>query len=279
MRLPFDGSLKVTQIFNDSRYRSSYTKFNLLGHNGIDYGCVVGTRILAPHGGKVLEAYDDTNGYGLYVKIENDREGSVLAHFSKFEVKIGDIIKEGQLVGLSGSTGNSTGPHLHWGYYWKPRNRDNGFGGFVDQDLVMDVLRHGGQEEIEKLTNELVEMRESRNKWKRDFRDLQDTHTKEIKEKQQHIESLQKTLSETNQNLTAMTKNFHEMSTRVRDLEADLEELKKIGDGDLNHMGELIDENDALRVLVAELEEKQKKKMQGYSNKELILELFSRIWR
>lgn len=133
MRKPFDGDFKLTQAFNDACCRASYAKFNLKGHNGLDYGLPNGTKVVAPHEGKVIEATLDPKGYGLYLKIENAVEGSLLAHLREFKVGVGDTVSEGQLVGLSNNSGNSTGPHLHWGYYRFPRDRSNGFNGYIDQ--------------------------------------------------------------------------------------------------------------------------------------------------
>lgn len=112
---------------------SAYARFGLKGHNGIDFRAAVGTPVYAPHDGKIKEKANDTNGYGLYLKVESDVEGSVLGHFSKFAVNLGQEVKEGDLLGYSGNTGNSTGPHLHWGYYKHPRNRGDGYGGFINQ--------------------------------------------------------------------------------------------------------------------------------------------------
>jgi len=133
MRKPFDGNFPQTQAFNDECCRASYVKFGMKGHNGLDFGCPPGTKILAPHDGKVIEATFDPQGYGIYLKIENSVEGSVLAHLREYRVGVGDGVKEGDLVGYSDNSGNSTGPHLHWGYYRFPRDRKNGFAGFIDQ--------------------------------------------------------------------------------------------------------------------------------------------------
>ena len=133
MRLPFDGTLPQTQDWNDPRYRSLYAQFGLMGHNGEDYACPEGTRIVAPHGGKVIEALFDPTGYGHYVKLEDSVQGSVLAHLSTISVRVGDQLIEGNEIGFSGNTGFSTAPHLHWGYYRLPRNRLNGFLGYIDQ--------------------------------------------------------------------------------------------------------------------------------------------------
>ena len=72
---PFNGDFKVTQIFGVNP--QNYVQFGLQGHNGIDYALPTGTKVLAPHGGKIIEATLDPAGYGLYIKIENDIEGKV----------------------------------------------------------------------------------------------------------------------------------------------------------------------------------------------------------
>ena len=133
MRKPFDGDYKQTQGFNDECCRAAYAKFGMKGHNGLDIATPSGTKILAPHDGKVIETTLDPAGYGIYVKIENSIEGSVLAHLREARVGVGDGVKEGDFVGYSDNSGNSTGAHLHWGYYRFPRDRQNGFAGFIDQ--------------------------------------------------------------------------------------------------------------------------------------------------
>ena len=131
MILPFRGNYPLTQGFGLNP--TDYAKFGIKGHNGLDYGLPTGTQVIAPHGGKVIEVTNDPAGYGNYIKIENDKEGSVMAHLKVFQVQVGQEVNEGQPIALSDNTGNSTGPHLHWGYFTKPRNRQNGYAGFIDQ--------------------------------------------------------------------------------------------------------------------------------------------------
>lgn len=119
--------------------QSTYASLGLKGHNGIDLRIfdnngnkAVSGDLIAPHDGKIIEAGSDPNGYGLYYKIENDVEGSILGHNKQLLFKVGDNVKEGQLIGYTDNTGWSTGSHVHWGYYRKPRDKSNGFSGTVD---------------------------------------------------------------------------------------------------------------------------------------------------
>lgn len=130
MRKPFNGEYRLTQEWGVNP--DVYKQFNLKGHNGTDWGLPNGTEVVAPHNGKVLEVAFDSTGYGNYIKIESGLEGSVLAHLQSFKVKVGDTVNEGQVVALSDNTGFSTGAHLHWGYYRIPRNRQDGFLGFIN---------------------------------------------------------------------------------------------------------------------------------------------------
>ena len=64
--------------------------------------------------GKVIYAGWNNEGYGNLVIVENGRYKTYYAHLSEFKVGVGDTIKANTVVGLSGNTGNSTGPHLHY---------------------------------------------------------------------------------------------------------------------------------------------------------------------
>src|SRR5215204_4896904 len=103
MRKPFNGNYILTQGFGENP--ADYAKFGMKGHNGQDYALPMWTEVVAPHSGKVIESAFDEQGYGIYVKIENDKEGSVLAHFAEPRVGVGDTVTEGQLVGYSDTSG------------------------------------------------------------------------------------------------------------------------------------------------------------------------------
>lgn len=97
-------------------------------HNGIDYGAAVGTQVKAIAPGKVIYAAPSTlkfpsgepAGGGYIVKLRHRVNGewitSSYMHLKKgsLRVKKGDLVTEGQILALSGNTGESTGPHLHF---------------------------------------------------------------------------------------------------------------------------------------------------------------------
>lgn len=182
MRKPFNGSFILTQGFGENP--ASYAQFGLKGHNGLDYGLPTSTVIVAPHSGTVIEATNDPQGYGLYLKIENEEEGSVLAHLKEFKVKVGDKVVRDQLIALSDNTGNSTGPHLHWGYYKNPRNRQNGYAGFINQLPLIQSTPTG--EQMATITQkELDEIRVAR-----------DTHYNDLQQAKTTIENLNKKIKD-----------------------------------------------------------------------------------
>jgi murein DD-endopeptidase MepM/ murein hydrolase activator NlpD len=84
-------------------------------HSGIDFGAPMGTPVLAAYAGQVAIS-DWLGGYGLTVVLEH-AEGTaetLYGHLSELFVKEGEEVKQGDVIGLVGSTGNSTGPHLHF---------------------------------------------------------------------------------------------------------------------------------------------------------------------
>jgi murein DD-endopeptidase MepM/ murein hydrolase activator NlpD len=83
-------------------------------HEGVDIKSERGEHILATGGGKVIKAMKN-GGYGNYVEIDHGNGYvTAYAHMQSYLVKKGDIVKQGQIIGQVGSTGRSTGPHLHY---------------------------------------------------------------------------------------------------------------------------------------------------------------------
>lgn len=85
-------------------------------HNGIDMACAQGTPIYATRAGKVTVASYQAGGAGNYVSINHlDGFASIYMHMTHYVVSVGQTVSQGQLIGYVGSTGLSTGPHLHFG--------------------------------------------------------------------------------------------------------------------------------------------------------------------
>jgi len=84
------------------------------GHVALDFGIPVGTNVKTTLEGKVTYAGWNNEGYGNLVIVENGAYKTYYAHLSSIPVKVGQTVNEGDVIGLSGNTGNSTGPHLHY---------------------------------------------------------------------------------------------------------------------------------------------------------------------
>ncbi|MEU9736986.1 M23 family metallopeptidase [Streptomyces sp. NPDC048002] len=88
-------------------------------HSGQDFAVATGTQVYAAHGGTVVKAGGNGAGdgpaYGNAIVIKHGNGTySQYAHLSKIQVKAGQVVKTGQRIALSGNTGNSSGPHLHF---------------------------------------------------------------------------------------------------------------------------------------------------------------------
>jgi murein DD-endopeptidase MepM/ murein hydrolase activator NlpD len=95
-------------------------------HHGADIGCGIGQRLFASRAGRVVVVGDAGPDYGLTVLIDHGSGYQTLyAHLSKLEVQPGQLMRTRQEIGRCGSTGNASGPHVHFelrygGYVWDP---------------------------------------------------------------------------------------------------------------------------------------------------------------
>ncbi|HIR74365.1 TPA: M23 family metallopeptidase, partial [Candidatus Ventrenecus avicola] len=82
-------------------------------HTGVDFAAPAGTKIYAWKAGKVIQA-SWSGSYGNFIVIQhNDGTISRYAHCSGYACSKGDVVSKGQVIGYVGTTGNSTGNHLH----------------------------------------------------------------------------------------------------------------------------------------------------------------------
>ncbi len=84
-------------------------------HAGVDIGAQYGAEVTAAAGGTVSIATHGSTGYGNYVMLAHaDGSVTLYGHMSSLAVSVGQTVKQGDVIGYVGSTGNSTGPHLHF---------------------------------------------------------------------------------------------------------------------------------------------------------------------
>lgn len=122
IKLVYDGGKMVWPLPNYSRISSKfgYRTHPVTGekqsfHSGIDIPAPTGTKIVAAYDGQVAWSYRHKTA-GNWIGIDHGNGiYTIYMHMSAFLVKEGDYVKKGQVIGLVGSTGRSTGPHLHFG--------------------------------------------------------------------------------------------------------------------------------------------------------------------
>ena len=117
---PLSGNPIITSPFGkirhlitgpNNRHNASWGK----PHGGVDYGVDPGTPVYAVKDGVAQDTYYDSNGFGNFGKVQHeDGKTSYYGHLNSINVHGGQKVSAGDLIGYSGNTGNSTGPHLHF---------------------------------------------------------------------------------------------------------------------------------------------------------------------
>ncbi len=104
------------------------------GHSGMDIAAPAGTPVKAPAAGVITFAAADLYLTGGTVLLDHGFGiNSNFLHLSRIDVKVGDRVEQGQVIGAVGATGRATGPHLHWGMNW--------FDTRIDPLLVLERAR------------------------------------------------------------------------------------------------------------------------------------------
>ena len=111
LRVPFKFDPRITSGFSYSRFHPILKRRR--PHLGVDYGAPTGTRVISVASGTVVFA-GRKGGYGKMVKIGHGLYSTSYAHLSRIQVRRGQRVEQGDVVGRVGSTGLSTGPHLDY---------------------------------------------------------------------------------------------------------------------------------------------------------------------
>jgi hypothetical protein len=138
VRHPVPGA-RVSQPFG--AHPGTYAAYGLAGHEGTDYAVPIGTPVRAAHDGTATVRLGSAT-YGNYVTVQSEQVDTLYAHLSRVDVAQGQAVAAGDIIGLSGNTGRSFGPHLHFGVRPVPVDKDNGFKGWVNPEAFL-----GGEEQ------------------------------------------------------------------------------------------------------------------------------------
>ena len=176
--MPVSG--RVTSFYGVVRPELSQGK----GHSGVDIAAVEGTPVLAPMDGEVNDKFttEETvawrqNVAGIFGNCvmlrHSDSDGSLLgftlyAHFSGHpQVERGNQVKRGDLLGVIGSTGQSTGPHLHWGctvadnpYFSRSKGLNDAFN-FLETNTDAVSTKQANYDEQQANANDLIDSGQS----------------------------------------------------------------------------------------------------------------------
>ena len=111
-RLPLQHPARISSRFNP--YRVHPITGRITAHNGVDFAVGVGTKVIATGDG-IVRLVTNHPYAGKYIVIEhNERYTTRYLHLSRSLVRVGQKVKRGQVIALSGNTGRTTGPHLHY---------------------------------------------------------------------------------------------------------------------------------------------------------------------
>jgi murein DD-endopeptidase MepM/ murein hydrolase activator NlpD len=112
MQRPVNGAI-ITQVFAHPEYQAWCGCWK--PHTGIDLAAPYGSPIMAADSGQVIWTGWDWSGLGWAVKINHGNYiATIYGHLERFIVKVGQSVTKGQVIGYEGSTGASTGPHVHF---------------------------------------------------------------------------------------------------------------------------------------------------------------------
>lgn len=139
---PYYGNADVLQGFGDNA--AVYSRFGFEGHMGLDIGIAI-QPVLAAHDGIV--EYQGSGGEwplmgaaaGTCILLKGEGFRTGYAHLSRVYVNIGDSVQAGDVIGISGDTGATTGFHLHFELMPIPHDHNNGYAGRVDPTPYLEA--------------------------------------------------------------------------------------------------------------------------------------------
>lgn len=151
---------RVTSVYSESRYHPVLKKYR--PHRGVDYGARTGTPIRATATGRVTKRAH-YKGFGKMIVLQHgNRYRTVYAHMSRFAdgSNIGNYVKQGQVIGYVGSTGLSTGPHLHYEFHVNGKHHDPLNYDMPKGEPIPDEYQSAFQLQVDELSRRLASIDE-----------------------------------------------------------------------------------------------------------------------
>lgn len=125
------GAERISQLFGSTAI--DYSRFGLRGHNGLDFAGTLNEPIDSIAAGKVLRVGQEAGGFGHFVVADIGEFEALYAHLAERpKLLLGQFVPQGGQIGKMGSSGFSTGVHLHLGIRPKNADRKNGYNGYID---------------------------------------------------------------------------------------------------------------------------------------------------
>ncbi|MGH8730052.1 MAG: M23 family metallopeptidase, partial [Burkholderiales bacterium] len=156
LRSPLEFS-RITSGFSRARFHPVLRTWR--AHKGVDYAAPTGTRVRATADG-VVKVAERQNGYGNVVILEHQSKYTTLyGHLSRFAVRKGEHVQQGEVIGYVGKTGLATGPHLHYEFLVDGRQQNPLRVATPSSPPITSQLRAAFDEKAASLAKRLEELR------------------------------------------------------------------------------------------------------------------------
>ena len=153
---PVPANSRISQFFDERP--GFYETYGFKGHPGVDFVVPIGTPIVSAFWGEVVELGWSNKGWGIYIKIKHDNLITLYAHLDRIKVIRGCYITKGQLIGYSGNTGLSSGPHLHFGIQ-DPKKLKNGYQGYINPMPYLKGTENNFSGKLKKIQAEINQIK------------------------------------------------------------------------------------------------------------------------
>jgi len=156
---PVPVKSKISQTFG--KRPEFYKPLGYKAHPGVDFAVVIGTIVKSVWWGEVFKVGYDEKGYGLYIIVKYGNYLVIYAHLSAITVIRGCYVTKGQAIAKTGNTGNSSGPHIHFGIRDMCLS-DNGYQGYIDPMPFLKKNNLDCTDILKKIQAEINQMKKDR---------------------------------------------------------------------------------------------------------------------